>query len=104
MAQVISAELRLKAVRRVAKRCGHYSRIGDDHVEAFTVCQQFFGAGTHALEIGKIKRSQLEASAIVCSVLLHLRSRPFSLGQIACRTHDLRAVRGKRARSLNAKS
>jgi hypothetical protein len=31
-------------------------------------------------------------------------SRRFSLGQIACRTHDLRAVRGKRARSLNAKS
>ena len=57
MAQVISAELRLEAVPRVAKRGGHYSRIGDNHVEAFAVREQFFGTGTHVLEIGKVKRS-----------------------------------------------
>jgi hypothetical protein len=33
---------------------------------------------------------------------LYLRGRRFSLGQIPCRTHDLRAVRGKGARSLHA--
>src|SRR6266852_1932823 len=36
MAQMIGAELRFKAVRGMAKRCGHHSRISDDHVEGLT--------------------------------------------------------------------
>src|SRR4030095_7568730 len=39
VAQVISAELRLKAVRRMAKGRGHHSGIGDDHVEGVASCE-----------------------------------------------------------------
>jgi hypothetical protein len=102
VSQVISAELRLKAVRRMAKRCGHYSRIGDDHVEGFTFCEQSIGAGSHALKIGQIERKQLEASTIGRRIRLYLRGRRFSLDQIPCRTDDLRALRGKGAGSLHA--
>ena len=37
VAQVIRAELRFEAVRSVAERCGHHSRICDDNVERFTL-------------------------------------------------------------------
>ena len=55
MAQVIGAELGLKTVGGMAKRCGHYARIGDDHVEGFTLCEQFVGACAHAFEAGEIE-------------------------------------------------
>jgi hypothetical protein len=43
----------------MAKRRGHYTCIGDDHVEGFTPRQQPVGASAHALKTGEIKRNQL---------------------------------------------
>jgi len=37
VAQVIGAELRLEVVRGIGKRCGHDARVGDDHIEGFTL-------------------------------------------------------------------
>jgi hypothetical protein len=53
--QVIRAELRLKAIRRMAKRCGHYSCVCDYRVEGFAFGEQSIGAGAHALQIGEIQ-------------------------------------------------
>jgi hypothetical protein len=39
VAQLIGAELCFKAVDGMAKRCGHHARVGDDHVEGFTLCE-----------------------------------------------------------------
>src|SRR5262249_50923492 len=53
MAKVIGAELRLKAIRGMAKRCGHHSGISDDHIKGLTAGEQSIDAVMHALEIGK---------------------------------------------------
>src|SRR5262245_36325957 len=37
--EVIGAELRFESISRMPKRCCHYSRICDDHVEGLTFCQ-----------------------------------------------------------------
>jgi hypothetical protein len=48
MSKVIGAELRLKAVRGMAKWCGDHSGISNDHVKGLTAGEQFTGAVTHA--------------------------------------------------------
>jgi hypothetical protein len=95
VAQVIGAELCLKAVRCMAKRSCHYSCIRDDHIERLTLCHQSISAGAHALEVRKIKLYQLEASAVARSVLLHLCGCRFRLAQIPRGAHNLRAMRRK---------
>jgi len=55
----------------------HHSCISDDYVEGFTLFEQSFGARSHALQSGKIKRNELETSTIGCSVLWHLRGCRF---------------------------
>jgi hypothetical protein len=102
VAQMIGAELRFKAVRGMAKRCVHHSRIRDHHVEGLTLRQQRIGACSHALKTGESERNQLQAAAVYRSPLLDLCGRRFRLYQIPRRTHDKRAVRGKRPRSLNS--
>jgi len=77
VAQVIGAELRLEVVRGIGKRCGHDARVGDDHIEGFTLFEQSFGASWHALQTGKIKRNELETSTIGFSVLSQLRGCRF---------------------------
>jgi len=77
VAQVIGAELRLEVVRGIGKRCGHDARVGDDHIEGFTLFEQSFGASSHALQTGKIKRNELETSTIGFSVLSQLRGCRF---------------------------
>lgn len=39
VAEVIGAELSLKSIRRMAERCRHHSRVGDDHIKGFMSCQ-----------------------------------------------------------------
>ena len=102
VAQVIGAELCFEAVGGMAKRCGHHARIGDDHVEGFTLCEQFVGTRAHAFEAGEIELNEPEAPTAGCCVFSHLHGRGFGLRQIPRRTHNLRAVRGKRPRSLHA--
>ena len=60
VAQVIGAELCFKAVGGMAKRCCHHARIGDDHVEGFTLCEQFVGTRAHAFEAGEIELNEPE--------------------------------------------
>jgi hypothetical protein len=102
VAQMIGAELRLKTIRRFAKRRGHDAGVGDNDIEGVASCHQLIGAGTHALEIGEVELNELKASTIGRSVLPDLRRRCFSLSQIPCRSHNLRAVRRKR--SFDSKS
>ncbi len=64
VAQVIGAELCFKTVGGMAKWCGHHARIGDDHVEGFTLCEQFVGTRARAFEAGEIERNQLKASTV----------------------------------------
>ena len=45
---MIGAKLRLKAIRRAAKRSGHYARVGDDRVEELPLRQQLIRAFAHA--------------------------------------------------------
>src|SRR5579863_9745346 len=75
MAEVVGAELRLKAVQGVPKWSRHYSCIGDDHVESLPARQEFVGAGADAFQAGQIERDQLEAAPIRHGVLSHLRGR-----------------------------
>src|ERR1700733_8225106 len=75
--QMIGAELHFKAVRRMEKRRGHHSCISDAHIEGFALFEQSFGASSHALQTGKIKRNELETSTIGFRVLSHLRGCRF---------------------------
>src|SRR5271167_821397 len=84
---MIGAKLSLKAVSRMAKWRGHHARVGNDHVERFPFRQQLISASPHALKVGKIEPDQLEAAAIVRSLLSHMRSRVFSFDQIPRRAH-----------------
>src|SRR5215471_5815616 len=104
VAQMIGAELRLKAVDRMAEWSSHHSRIGDYHIEGFALCEQFFGAGTHALKICEVESCQIEPSIVGCGILSYLRSCRFCLRQIMCSTDHVRAVCGKGARGLDSDS
>src|SRR4029077_1261305 len=55
VAQVISAELRLEAVSRTAKRGGHHPRVGDNNVERFSHFQEVITAVSHAPKISQVK-------------------------------------------------
>jgi len=48
VAEMIGAELCLKAVRGMPERCGHYSCVCDDEVERLAYGQQLVGTGAHA--------------------------------------------------------
>jgi hypothetical protein len=104
VSQVIGAELRFEAIGCVAERCGHHSRIGDDHVEGLTFGPQVIGASAYAFQIGKIEFNQFEASAMGRGVFAHLLCSSFGLVQIPCCTYNVSAVSGKRTRSFNSKS
>jgi hypothetical protein len=58
VAQVIRPELPFASIGCVAKRCGHHSGIGDDHVERFSLFQQLIGARRHARFLGWQDRVQ----------------------------------------------
>src|SRR5580658_1342421 len=73
MAEVVGAELRLKAVRRVPEWSRHYSSIGYDHVESLPARQEFVGAGANALQSGQVERDQLKAATIRRGAVSHLR-------------------------------
>src|ERR1700722_12222406 len=51
VAQVIGAELRLKAVSRTAKGGGHHTRVGDNNVKRFASLQEVITAVAHAFKI-----------------------------------------------------
>src|SRR3984885_6176463 len=71
VAQVIRAELRLETIEGLCKRCGHYARIRDYHVQRFALCEQFLGASTHAFKTRQIEFNHLEAPATRRCVLTH---------------------------------
>src|SRR5579862_1725157 len=50
MAEVVGAELRLKAVHGVSKWSRHYSCIGYDHIESHPTRQEFVSACADALQ------------------------------------------------------
>src|SRR5580704_4016817 len=102
MAEVVGAELRLKAVHVVPKWSRHYSRIGYDHVESLPARQEFAGAGADALQAGQIERDQLEAATIPRGVLSHLRGRAFGFLKVPRCSYNLRAAGRESPRRLNA--
>src|SRR5580700_4136075 len=102
--EMICAELRFEAVHRLAERCGHNARIGDHHVKGFLFCQQLIGADAHTFEAGEIEFNELETATAGCRCLSHFRGCRFTLGQIARRTYNVRAVGGKRPRGLHAEA
>src|SRR5580698_4412798 len=102
--EMICAELRFKAVYRLAERRGHNAGIGDYHVKEFLFCKQRIGSSACTFEAGEIKFDKLEATAALCRSLAHFRRCRFSLGQIARRTHNVRAVSGKRPRRLDTEA
>ena len=61
MAQMIGAELRFEAVRGMAERCGHYSRIGDDHVEGFALASS---SSAQARTLLRLARSSATSSKL----------------------------------------
>src|SRR4029077_6221744 len=102
MAEVIGAELRLKAVHGVPERSRHYSCIGYDDVESLPARQEFVGAGADALQTGPLERDPLEAATVRRRVLLHLRGRGCGFLNVPHCTCHLRAVGRKSPRRLNA--
>jgi hypothetical protein len=102
MAEVVGAELGLKAVHGVPEWSRHYTRIGYDDVESLPTRQEFVGAGVDALQTGQIERDQLEAATIRRSVFLHLRGRGCGFLTVPHCSCHLRAVRCKSPRRLNA--
>jgi hypothetical protein len=104
VAEVVGAELRLKAVGGVSKGRCHYAGVGDDDVEGFAFAEQGVGRGAHTLEVGKVEFEKLKASAICCGVPAYLSSRRLRLCQVARRADNVRAMRGKRARGLHAEA
>ena len=101
VAEVIGAELRLKAVHRMAQWSRHYSGIGDDHIESLPTSQEFAGAGADALQAGKIESDQFEAAAIRRGVLSHLRGRGLGFLEVPRCSYYLRAVCRKSPRCLH---
>ena len=88
----------------MAKRCGHYSGVGDDDVKALALCQQLISTGTHAFEMGEIQFNQIKASTVRSSILAHLCGGGFGLGKLPRRADNLGTVRCQRSRSLHAQS
>jgi len=101
VAEMISAKLRLKTIRRVAEGCGHHACIGDNHVEELPLRQQFIRTFTHAFEASEIERDEFETSAGSRSIFADLCGRRFSFFQIARGTDDLCPVSCQRSRRLN---
>ena len=101
VAQVVGAELRLKAVHGVPKWSRHDSCIRYDHVERLPARKEFVGAGADALQTGQIERDQLETATIRRSVHSHLRSRSFGFFKVPRCSCHLRAVGRKSPRRLN---
>jgi hypothetical protein len=99
---MIRSELRFKTVDSVTERCGHHSCVGDDHVERLTFCQQHVGAGTHALQVGKLEFNHFERSVVGRGVLSNLLGCSFRLVQIPCRAYDLSTVGGQGPRGFHA--
>src|SRR5260370_1482455 len=65
MAEVVGAELRLKAVHGVPEWSRHYSCIGNDGVESVPARQKFVGAGSDPLQTAQIERDQLAAATVL---------------------------------------
>jgi hypothetical protein len=101
---MISAELRLKAVRGMAKWRCHHSGIGYNQVKRLPLREQAIGAGSDALQVRKIERCQLKGAAIRRGILSHLCGGGFGFHQAPRRSHDVRAVRRKSPRRLNSDS
>jgi hypothetical protein len=101
MAEVVGAELRLKAVHGVPEGSRHYSCIGYDYVESIPARQKLVGAGADALQTGQIERDQVEAATIRRGVLSHLRGRGFGFLNVPRRSDNLRAVGRKSPRRFN---
>jgi len=95
---MIGAKLSLKAVSRMAKRCGHHARIGNDHVKRFPFRQQFISASTHTLKVGKIEPISSKLPSLSAASFRNLRSRVISFGQIPRRAHNVRAMCRQRPR------
>ena len=93
LTKVISAELRLKTVRRMPKRRGHHAGIRNYGVEGFALFHESISAGSYVFKIGKIKLNQVEASAFLRSVRSHLYGGRVSLAQIPRGAHNMRAMR-----------
>ena len=102
MAEVVGAELRLKAVLCLPKWSRHDSRIGYDHVESVSARQKFVGAGANALQTGQIERDQRKAATIRRGVPSHVRGRGFGFLKVPRCSCHLRAVGYKSPRRLNA--
>src|SRR5579863_229161 len=102
MAEVVGAELRLKAVQGVPKWSRHDSRIGYDHVESVPARQKFVGASANALQTGQIERDQRKAATIRRGGLSHLRGRGFGFPEVPRCSYNLRAVGRESPRRLNA--
>src|SRR5215469_8339310 len=99
---MIGAELRLKAVRRVAKWSRHYAGVRNDGVEEVAFCKQLVGASSYILKAGEVELNQLERSAFGFCILSHLCRRHISLGQVPYDAHNVCAVHDKRSSSLNS--
>ena len=82
-----------KAVRSMPEGCSHHSRVCDDHVEAFTLCQESVGTGAHALQIGEIELDELKIAASFRRLGSDLGGCRCCLDQIPGRAHDVRAMR-----------
>jgi hypothetical protein len=77
MSKVIGAELRFKAVRRLAQRRGHYAGVGDDDVfgEIFSCCRLHV-----KLEISS---NQISGPFPIFGLPVKLTSNKFSLDRYA---------------------
>jgi hypothetical protein len=102
MAEVIGAELRLKAVHGVPERSRHDSRISYDHVESLAARQEFAGAGADAIQTGQIERDQLKAATVRCGVFSHLRGCGFGFFKVPRCSCHVGAVGRQSPRRLNA--
>src|SRR6266404_6152855 len=101
MTQVIGSELRFEAVLRLALRTGHHAGICDDRVEGFAAREQLVGRLAHTRERCEIRLDQVDTRAARRECFLE---RTVRLVQIPRRTNDGGAMRGERARSLNAQA
>ena len=87
-----------------------YSQSGTQYTtvesSADAVAKEFQGAFYYNykdLQVGKVQHNYLETSTVHRSVFSHLVGRRFRFGQVPCCAHDMRAMRGKGASSLNTK-
>src|ERR1700756_2066694 len=97
---MVGAELCFKPVDCMSKWCRHDSRVCDNDIEGLSHRQQLLGTGPHTGEVPKIQFDQSETSTIGCGGVLSNLDGRSGFGQIPCSTHQLRAMRSKRARSL----